>query len=190
MLKHVTIEGMTGLDDEADRTAFAAAIGRWAEAHPGEQHAPEGMRLIALNDTLRRYNTLRPLLAREQEARAGRDRALRTVETCWDALRSPETVAWFAAHHRYVEAVAEARTAIDTWEKAAAAAQTVPFVWEPGSRQAAYERILAGGHPPVEPLTGDPAAIAEALRTNLDQVNADRETRAAKTLALPHVAAL
>lgn len=185
MISPVAIEGITGLDDATDEEAYHAALDRWTAAHPGHDRndlVKEGVRLIALNDTLRRYNTLRRGLREEEVARRERDRALHLVETRWQALSTAN--AWLAAHHAYVVAVDGARDAIDRWERRAADAARISFVWDVDPGRIAYERILAAGHPQVEPLTSDPAAVAEQLRAVLDSSHEARQRLAAETFGV------
>ncbi|MFB7545018.1 MULTISPECIES: hypothetical protein [Streptomyces] len=185
----VTLEGHTGLEED---TAAAGAkhwesLHRWIEAHPGQDSQPEGMRLVALNDTLRRYNTLRPLLAREEVARQARDLALEQVEVLWQALGDPAaTGSWLHGHQAYVRAVEDARISLDMWRDRAADAKTVVFVHDGdgGARKAAYDQILAAGHPPVEPLTLDPTTVTEQLLANLEQAHEYRTRLAAETAGL------
>ncbi|MFF3730977.1 hypothetical protein ACFYXM_11795 [Streptomyces sp. NPDC002476] len=154
----VPLEGFTGLEDtSAARAAYNAGMERWTKANPGQDHKPEALRLIALNDTLRRYNTLRPLLLREKVARQERDHALQQVESLWKDLGNPTAGSRFHTHQAYVRAVDDARTALDMWRTSAADAKKVTFVYDDGTRKAAYEQILALGYPPTEPLIDNPA---------------------------------
>ncbi|WP_435058453.1 hypothetical protein [Streptomyces sp. bgisy060] len=185
----VTLEGHTGLDEDtsAANAAYQASLKRWTTAHPGEDPQPEAMRLIALNDTLRRYNTLRPLLLREEVARQERDRALQQVEHLWETLGDPTaTGSWLHTHQAYVRAVNDARAALEMWRERAADAKKVVFVHDGdgGSRKAAYDQILAAGHPPVEPLTTDPHTTTEQMLANLEQAHEHRTRLAAQTAGL------
>ncbi|MFH8295040.1 hypothetical protein [Streptomyces sp. NPDC018059] len=185
----VTLEGHNGFDEgtSACNAAYRASLDRWIAAHPGQDPQGEAMRLIALNDTLRRYNILRPLLLREEVARTERDRALQQVEDHWTALGDPgATGSWLHTHQAYVRAVEDARIALDMWRKRAADAKKVAFVHEGdgSSRKAAYDQILAAGHPPVEPLTIDPATVAAQLLANLEQAHEYRTRLAAETAGL------
>ncbi|PZT71559.1 hypothetical protein [Streptomyces sp. AC1-42T] len=185
----VTLEGHTGLDEdsEAANAKFWESLKRWAAANPGQDSQPEAMRLVALNDTLRRYNMLRPLLLREEVAREERDRALAQVEVLWRALGDPAaTQSWLHCHQAYVRAVQDARIALDMWRDRATDAKKVPYVHDGdgGARKAAYDQILAAGHPPVEPLTIDPKTVAEQLLTNLEQAHEYRTRLAAETAGL------
>jgi hypothetical protein len=67
------------------------------------------MRLVGVMETTARYADVRDPPAREQVARAERDRLLHQVELRWEALST--AAAWLAAHHAYVVAVDEARIA-------------------------------------------------------------------------------
>jgi hypothetical protein len=183
----VVIEGIDGLDQDQGGRWHLDSIHRWVAEHPDEDASTEGFRLLALFDTLRRYNTLRPLLQTEQSARADRDRALHLVETRWEALST--AAAWPAAHHSYVVAVDGAHTAIDAWEKEATAAKKVEFVVHGEERAAAYEQILGAGHPSVEPLAIDPAAVAQELHEDLDRRHERRKQLAAQTLGVAQPAA-
>ncbi|MGX5185768.1 hypothetical protein ACWKT5_23825 [Streptomyces avermitilis] len=181
----VIVDGFNGLDEgtPAGDAAWTAALSRWRTAHPGEDDSGEILRLVALTDVLGRYNRLRPRLAEEQQARAARDQALVEVETCWQALHSAQ--AWLAAHHTYVVAVDAAKTAIGEWRERALAATEIPFIWDAPSRKAAYDRLIADGHPEVEPLdAGNPAAEADRLSAELEQAEAHRAGLVAKTVAI------
>jgi hypothetical protein len=185
----VTLEGHHGLDEDsaAASAKYWESLNRWVAANPGQDSQPEAMRLIALNDTLRRYNTLRPLLAREEVARQERDRALQQVEDLWEALGDPAaTASWLHVHQAYVRAVEDARIALDMWRDRAADAKTVVYVHDGdgGSRKVAYDQILAAGHPPVEPLTIDPHTVTEQLLANLEQAHEYRTRLAAETAGL------
>ncbi|WP_098895678.1 hypothetical protein [Streptomyces sp. t99] len=185
----VTLEGHTGLDEDsaAASAKYWESLNRWIAANPGQDSQPEAMRLIALNDTLRRYNTLRPLLAREEVARQARDLALEQVEVLWQALGDPAaTGSWLHGHQAYVRAVEDARIALDMWRDRAADAKTVVYVHDGdgGSRKVAYDQILAAGHPPVEPLTLDPETVTAQLLGNLEQAHEYRTRLAAETAGL------
>ncbi|MDJ0465055.1 hypothetical protein [Streptomyces sp. H27-C3] len=185
----VVLEGHTGLDEDTSvgNDAFQTSMNRWLDANPGQDAKQEVMRLIALNDTLRRYNTLRPLLLEEEVARQERDRALRQVEDLWRALGDPAaTGSWLHAHQAYVRAVDDARIALDMWRERAATTKTVVFVHDGdgGPRKVAYDQILAAGHPPAEPLTIDPATVTEQLLANLEQAHEYRTRLAAQTAGL------
>ncbi|TQE33156.1 hypothetical protein [Streptomyces ipomoeae] len=187
----VELDGFTGLDEDTPEyiAAFNAALKRWSTANPGKDPHEEGMRLVGLSDVLRRYNTLRQRLFVEKQARAASEAALQLVETRWQELSTAE--AWLAAHHAYVVAVDGARTAIDNWRRHAAVATKVTFVTD-GTvhREAAYTRILAAGHPPVEPLPMgfNPDQVAEELLQELEQTHERRLDLAATTLELAHLA--
>ncbi|MFI0742364.1 hypothetical protein ACH4PU_30460 [Streptomyces sp. NPDC021100] len=179
----VTLEGFTGLNlDGNEPRQFMDAVHRFIDEHPDASPGVEHSRLLALMDTLRDYNTLRPRLMEEQVAREERDRALHLVETRWEALSNAAN--WLAAHHAYVVAVDDAGIAIDMWKDRAADAVKVPFNQDTETRRAAYEQILTSGHPPVEPLTISPDDVAEQLHTALDQAHARRRRIAAETLGL------
>ncbi|MFJ2278898.1 hypothetical protein ACIOEZ_32645 [Streptomyces sp. NPDC087866] len=185
----VTLEGHTGIEEDtaAAGAKYWESLNRWIEAHPGQDSKPEGKRLVALNDTLRRYNTLRPLLAREEVARQARDLALEQVEVLWQALGDPAaTGSWLHGHQAYVRAVEDARIALDMWRDRAADAKTVVYVHDGdgGARKVAYDQILAAGHPPVEPLTLDPTTVTEQLLANLEQAHEYRTRLAAETAGL------
>ncbi|MEU3704765.1 hypothetical protein AB0E82_21055 [Streptomyces anulatus] len=185
----VTLEGHTGLDEDsaAANAKFWESLNRWAAANPGQDTQPEAMRLVALNDTLRRYNTLRPLLLWEEVAREERDRALEQVEVLWRALGDPAaTGSWLHGHQAYVRAVEDARIALDMWRDRAADAKKVVYVHDGdgGARKVAYDQILAAGHPPAEPLTIDPQTVTEQLLGNLEQAHEYRTRLAAQTAGL------
>ncbi|MFJ2407001.1 hypothetical protein ACIOUE_37535 [Streptomyces xanthochromogenes] len=130
-----------------------------------------------------RYNGLRERLAAEECVRRDRDRALHLVETRWEALSNAAN--WLAAHHAYVVAVDEARTAIAAWTReAAAAVQWAGFEGDldTDTLRVYRERILAAGHPPLAPLDLDVEAEAEKLRDKLGQAHEHRQQLAAETL--------
>ncbi|MFJ2628997.1 hypothetical protein ACIO6T_37985 [Streptomyces sp. NPDC087532] len=185
LITPVVVEGFNGLDEgtPAGDAAWTAALARWRTAHPGEDDRGEILRLAALTDVLRRYNRLRPRLAAEQKARAARDEALAAVETCWQALRSAQ--AWLAAHHNYVVAVDAAKTAIRVWQEQALSATEIPFLWDDPSRKAAYDQLIADGHPEVEPLGGgNPVSEAEQLVAEWKQTEDHRAHLVERTVAI------
>lgn len=194
-LSPLDIEGFTGTGEAMD-AEWDAAMLRWRAAHPDaaphreEAHA-EGMRLVALMDTVLRYADVRDLVAHEQFARAERDRLLRQVELRWEALST--ATAWLAAHHAYVLAVDEARIAIDMWHERAEAARRRPFFCSSPRDEAAYRQIQQAGHPTLEPELADldqkPAQTAERLRADLDQAHEYRCRLAAETHGLVQVTA-
>lgn len=189
-LSPLDIEGFTGVGERMD-AEYDAALRRWVDLRPGinprgpQAHA-EGMRLVALMDTVARYADVRDLLAHEQVARAERDRLLHQVELRWEALST--AAAWLAAHHAYVLAVDEARIAIDMWRERAEAALRRPWFCSSPRDEAAYEEIKEAGHPALEQPLADldrkPAQTAEQLRANLDQAHARRMELASETLRL------
>ncbi|GHJ19137.1 hypothetical protein [Streptomyces albus] len=187
-LAPLDIEGFTGRYETAD-DEYTAALRRWKADHPeadGDQAHAEGMRLVALMDTAARYADVRDRLAREQHARAERDRALHKVEVQWEALST--ATAWLAAHHAYVVAVDDARTAIDVWRESAESALQRPWFCSSPRDEAAYRQIVAAGHPALEEalteLDQTPAQTAESLRADLDQADEHRRRLAAQTLSL------
>ncbi|MFE7415045.1 hypothetical protein [Streptomyces laurentii] len=182
------IEGFTGVGERMD-AEYDAALRRWADVRPGinprgpQAHA-EGMRLVALMDTVARYADVRDRLVHEQVARAERDRLLHRVETCWEALST--AAAWHAAHHAYVLAVDEARIAVDMWRERAETARQRPWYCDHPRSEAAYAQVLAAGHPALEDALADldpaPAETAERLLADLDQAHTYRTRLAAQTL--------
>ncbi|MFF8264327.1 hypothetical protein [Streptomyces virginiae] len=188
-LSPLDIEGFTGVADRLE-AEFDAALHRWRDEHPDadlEAARTEGMRLVGIMDTTYRYADVHDLLAREQIARAERDRLLHQVNLRWEALSTSAT--WLAAHHAYVVAVDEARIAIDMWREHAEAALTRPFFCSSPRDEAAYQQIQEAGYPALEQPLADldqtPAQTAEQLRANLDQAHEHRITLAAETLRLP-----
>jgi len=182
----LNIEGFTGVGERMD-AEFDAALRRWAAEHPAatqEEGQAEGMRLVALLDTVARYADVRDLLAHEQVARVERDRLLHQVELRWESLSTAAT--WLAAHHAYVLAVDEARIAIDMWRERAEAALRRPWFCSSPRDEAAYRQIQEAGHPALEQALADldqaPAQTAEQLRANLDQAHQRRMELAAETL--------
>ncbi|MFG2978752.1 hypothetical protein ACGFYY_37920 [Streptomyces sp. NPDC048331] len=187
-LSPLDIEGFTGVGERLD-DEFDAALRRWAAEHPTATHEEgktEGMRLVALMDTTFRYADVRDRLAREQVARAERDRLLHQVELRWEALST--AAAWLAAHHAYVVAVDEARIAIDMWTERAESARKRPFFCSSPRDEAAYQQIQEAGHPALEDamadLDQDPGVTTYALRAHLDQAHEHRLRLAAQTLEL------
>ncbi|WP_317992448.1 hypothetical protein [Streptomyces sp. JV180] len=187
-LAPLDIEGFTGTPDTMDAEC-RRAMHRWAEQHPDlapdgpESHA-EGMRLVALMDTVARYADVRDRLAHEQVARTERDRLLHQVEVRWEALST--ATAWLAAHHAYVLAVDDARIAIDMWHERAETARQRPWYCSSPRDEAAYQQIQAAGHPALEGALADldpaPALTADRLRADLDQAHTRRTELAAPTL--------
>ncbi|MFE9539765.1 hypothetical protein [Streptomyces sp. NPDC006691] len=141
------IEGFTGVGETLD-VEYDTALRRWAAQHPaldprGPEGHTEGMRLVAMMDTVARYSDVRDRVAQEQVARAELDRLLHQIELRWEALST--TAAWLAAHHAYVLAVDEARIAIDMWSERAEAALRRPFFCHsPGTRPPAARPTRPG----------------------------------------------
>ncbi|WP_424217735.1 hypothetical protein ACN20G_36870 (plasmid) [Streptomyces sp. BI20] len=180
------IDGITGNYETAD-AEFKAAMTRWRAAHPdatGADVHDEGMRLVALTETVARYVEVRYLLAEEETAREARDDLLDAVETRWDALTTAN--AWHAAHHAYVCAVDEARIAIDMWRERAAHALRRPFFTDSWLSDRAYIQIQAAGHQPLRPamdaLDPEPQQTAETMTAVLDQAHTYRLRLTAPTL--------
>ncbi|MBT2469360.1 hypothetical protein J7E97_16115 [Streptomyces sp. ISL-66] len=187
-LSPLDIEGFTGIGEQLDAQLDAALL-RWRAEHPDaglEEAKTEGMRLVGLMDTTYRYADVRDRLAREQVARAERDRLLHQVELRWEALSS--AAAWLAAHHAYVLSVDEARIAIDMWNERAESARKRPFFCSSPRDEAAYRQIQEAGHPALEEAMADldqePGVTAYALRANLDQAHERRMELASQTLRL------
>ncbi|MEU5838608.1 hypothetical protein ABZ820_33750 [Streptomyces diacarni] len=189
------IEGFTGVGERMD-AEYDAALRRWAAQHPeldprGPEGHAEGMRLVALSETVARYAGVRDLLAHEQVARAERDRLLHQVELRWEALSTAAT--WLAAHHAYVLAVDEARIAIDMWRERAEAARRRPWFCFSPRDEAAYRQVQEAGHPALEQALADldstPAQTAERLGADLDQAHERRTELAAQTLPFAQSAA-
>ncbi|KAB7833576.1 hypothetical protein FRZ00_33530 [Streptomyces mobaraensis] len=182
----ISLEGLTG-SAHGDGDVLREAVHRFRAEHPDDNKAgvQEMGRLMAIHETVGWYNTIRPKLQEEQAARAERDRTLHLVEIRWEALADPNSRGSFLhGHQAYVRAVHDARAAIDAWKEKAIPATEVPFAWDRSERNTAYEQIVAAGHPPVEALTIDPAAVAEQLRETLDQAHARRKEIVAETLGL------
>ncbi|MEV7123762.1 hypothetical protein [Kitasatospora griseola] len=183
----VTLDGFTGNDPVADAALFEQRLRARLDEDPARSAGEEGSRLLELLDTVRLYNKLRPLQIAEQIARRERDRALHQVEARWEALMSTPA-GWLAAHHAYVVALKNARTAITAWSQRAqiaveaqAAAQAAQLDL---TTQRAYQEILAAGHPPLRLAPGDPAADAEYLLDRVQRTAADRKELIAETTAL------
>ncbi|MFI1831329.1 hypothetical protein ACH41E_33520 [Streptomyces sp. NPDC020412] len=185
MATPVVIDGIDGKSFEGVQDV----IERYADEHPEDPTAINTAIGWAqpIFTAVGRYNGLHTLLATEERARLDRDRALHLVETRWEALST--AAHWLAAHHAYVVAVDEARTAIAAWaEQAAPATQWAGFEGDLDTDMLRVyrERILAAGHPPLAPLTLDIEAEVNRLRDNLDQAHARREQLAAQTLTHAH----
>lgn len=187
-LSPLDIEGFTGTGETMDAEC-GAALRRWRAAHPdadpdGEEARTEGMRLVALMDTVARYADVRDRLAHEQIARAERDRLLHQVELKWEALST--ATAWLAAHHAYVLAVDEARIAIDMWRERAETARARQFYCSSPRDEAAYRQIREAGHPALDQAHADldhaPTQTADRLLADLDQAHKHRTALAAPTL--------
>ncbi|GAA2686815.1 hypothetical protein [Streptomyces lunalinharesii] len=182
MTTPVVINGLTGLDLESDGRIILDATRRYAAEHPGGRGIVEFEgKSIYLQAVLRVYNTLRPLLVAEERARADRDRALHLVEAGWEGLTSAAN--WLGAHHAYVVAVDEARTAISAWATAAADAADAEWFRDDAQLAVYEERILAAGHPPLRRLPSPNSERDELLR-RLDETHAHRRTLTAQTLGL------
>lgn len=171
--------------DGIDGTSFSnvqEAVDRFVEQYPGADEAAvksEIARTFPIFQAVYRYNRLRDLLVLEDAARRDRDRALHLVEVRWEALGT--AAHWLAAHHAYVVAVDDARTAIRAWAQTAEDANAPG--WFSGDEIAVYEeRILAANHPPLERPTPDPAAVADEMLATLDRTHAHRLDLAAATL--------
>ncbi|MFE9121313.1 hypothetical protein [Streptomyces sp. NPDC007172] len=182
------IEGFTGVGETMD-AEYDTALRRWAAQHPeldprGPEGHAEGMRLVAMMDTVARYADVRDRLAHEQVGRSERDRLLHQVELRWEALST--AAAWLAAHHAYVLAVDEARIGIDMWRERAETAQGRMWFCSSPRDEAAYQQIQQAGQPALEQELADldpaPAQTAEQLRANLDQAHERRLSLAAETL--------
>ncbi|MFF4647476.1 hypothetical protein [Streptomyces sp. NPDC001389] len=186
----VELDGLTGLGTDPDGTEhWHRHMRHWTAANPGaseDEYQREGLRLLALNDVLRRYNTLRYRLVEEQVARDERDKALQLVEDLWQRLGDPQATGnWLHTHQAYVRALDDVQITIDMWKERALAAQKIAFVTDGvGYRDEAYRRILAAGHPPVEPLTTDPATTADQLLADHHQAVEYRGRLLAQTLDL------
>ncbi len=187
-LSPLDIEGFTGVGGRMD-AEYDAALLRWRAKNPTAEYEEvkvEGMRLVALMDTVARYADVRDRLAHEQVARAERDRLLHQVELRWEALSTAS--AWLAAHHAYVLAVDEARLAIDMWRERAESAQGRMWFCSSPRDEAAYRQIQEAGYPALEQALADldptPAQTAEQLRANLDQAHERRVGLAAETRTL------
>lgn len=181
----ITIDGLTGMNFEADEPAIAAAVRAYTDAHGAEGIWEYESNLVRLSYALGAYNLIAAAQAAEQAARRDRDRALHLVEVRWEALST--ATAWHAAHHAYVVAVDAARTAITVWSDAARAAANAGWFPAEMSEQLYRERILTAGHPPVERYDLDADAVdAEAarLRDALDQAHEHRARLAGQTLTV------
>lgn len=178
----IALDGMTGTDfDEVTQ-----AVHRWMDQHPD---ATEEERKAAIGRTrpvfmaVLRYNTLREDLSNEAAARRERDRALHLVEKRWEELST--AAHWLAAHHAYIVAVDEARTALERWSDAALSAADNGKWTDLDAAEVYRTRILAAGHPEADaPNSEAVGREAEELRTTLEQTHERRKELAAETLRL------
>ncbi|WP_327359885.1 hypothetical protein [Streptomyces sp. NBC_01304] len=187
-IRPVELDGITGLEDDAAGTRhYHASMARWQDANPDADDAAyreEALRLIGLNDVLRRYNTLRYRLVEEEVARALRDEALQLVETLWQLLGDRNaTGSWLHTHQAYMRALDDVRITVDMWRERAVEAAKVVFIADGTPyREEAHRRILDAGHPDIQPRTGDPATETEQLLANHEQAAEHRDRLLAKTL--------
>ncbi|MEU4924630.1 hypothetical protein AB0G29_35415 [Streptomyces parvus] len=186
----VELEGLTGLpgqEIETDAERWKWHMAAWHTAHPDateDAQREEGLRLIALNDVLRRYNTLRYRLVVEEVAREARDEALQLVETLWQRLGDPEATGnWLHTHQAYVRALDDVRITVGMWQERAEAAKAIVFITDgTGYRDQAFRQILAAGHPRIEVYAGNPSTEAEQLLMNHHQAAEHRGRLLAQTL--------
>ncbi|MGW5121898.1 hypothetical protein ACWEQ8_41750 [Streptomyces noursei] len=182
MTTPIVIDGLNGLDGEADGRSTLNAMRRYAADNPTGRGITEFEGdLVRLRSALCVYNTLRPLLAAEERTRLDRDRALHLVEIRWEALTTAAN--WLAAHHAYVVAVDDARTAISTWCGAATAAAQADWFHNDRELQAYEERILSAGHPPLRRV-GFADNERNQLLDRLKGTHTRRKALAAETLGL------
>lgn len=159
-IRPVELDGITGLEDDAAGTRhYHASMARWQDANPDADDAAyreEALRLIGLNDVLRRYNTLRYRLVEEEVARALRDEALQLVETLWQLLGDRNaTGSWLHTHQAYMRALDDVRITVDMWRERAVEAAKVVFIADgtPTGRR----RIAASSTPATRTSSRGPA---------------------------------
>ncbi|MFF9870058.1 hypothetical protein ACF1G0_32530 [Streptomyces sp. NPDC013953] len=185
----VTVEGFNGVDDAQPGGPLYDAV---VAKHEGREAAPDSQkfgRMLAPSMALGQYNELRARLAEEEEARAGRDRALHLADVRWEALADPNSKGtWLHGHQAYVRAVDDAHRAIDEWKTTAETLMSLASLrrGEDADRLVdAYEQfILPAGHPPADKPDIDAGAEAAELHEALDTEHARRQRLAAETFSL------
>jgi hypothetical protein len=191
-MQTITVGPYTGAETTEQRNATlnaimakyqqAAADGALSTADAAAAWAEESRTDLRRYEAARYHNTLLPYARREADAREAAHRALHRVETAWAALRTAR--AWMAAHHCYVETVADAGTAIDTWITAAQETQAqhdnfVARTFGDLAREGGYEQHVA--EPDRITVGADTATLA---RVELEETAARRRAIAAETLRL------
>ena len=182
----ITIGGFAGTQDEDPARRTIAQVAReWADrGQDPRDHFDEIMQQLRQDAGMwlaaRFHNGLLPRAEAEARAREAADRALRRVELAWEALRT--ATAWPAAHHRYIEAVHEAREAIGAWQLIAEEIQQLlasagQFEQFGSDARQAYREYVTE----AERLRLDPDAAKLAL-VELEETHTRRRAIAAETL--------
>lgn len=181
MFQTIAVDGLTGTDAETTNDAFRTAYERHAGAGPdiAEGFAQWAVRYTQAHNVARVHNALVPLANAAAEARQEAQRALRVVETRWDALRTARH--WLAAHHAYVEAVHVARRRTAAWENAARAAlnQARELVGDRGTEN--FDSVYNNLVPEGDRITIDSDDATLAL-TELEETHRQRRAITAETL--------
>lgn len=187
MYHPITIDGTTGTEpqdehttraflEELDRTVRAAGFDREAdeEAYLRAQYVLLQQHWVA-HAAARWHNTALEWADALAQARADAQRALHLVETRWHALRTAR--AWQAAHHAWIEAVHQARKALDSWQAALDEARPhIPPALDAAARKVYVEKVPADQRIDID---FDAAAIA---RTELEETTRERKAITQETL--------
>jgi hypothetical protein len=184
MYHTITINGLTGSDTETTNEAIAAAY-RQHTTQPAGSDVTRCSRWAAgyvkAWDAAKAHNRMVPAANAVAEARQDAQRALRVVETRWEALRTAR--AWEAAHHAYVEAVHDARRRISTWQHATD--EAARQVRELTTNLSELDRVYATHVPADDRIDLDWDAPKLAL-TELEETHRQRRAIAAETLSALH----
>ncbi|MGK4909681.1 hypothetical protein [Streptomyces albus] len=185
----IAVDGLNGATDDQPGGRLYEAVIAQREGRADAPAKEEFGRMLLLSLAVSQYNELRAALAKEEEARAERDRALHLVEVRWEALGDPAGKgSWLHGHHAYVVAVDSAHRAIDAWKAVAKNVEGKGSLRRGSDTDRlvdAYERhILAAGHPPVNKPDIDAEAEAARLHEELNQADEHRRRLAARTLGL------
>jgi hypothetical protein len=124
MFATVTLEGLDGTDADTADLSITQMHRDFAAAHPeltGEALTRASMgamfRFSALHALTRWHNQYAAALNAQAAARTARDNALHQEEVRWESLSVARS--WAAAHHAWLQAAHNARTAIIDWAEAA-----------------------------------------------------------------------
>jgi hypothetical protein len=185
-MRTITIGGFTGTDTEERAVFDLDAVERDWIASGGSFTTEEDLHAArrAWEQRMfqfwaaRYHNAPLAAAAVEAEARSDAQRALHRVELAWEALRTAP--AWLAAFHAYVEAVHEARPAIQAWQDAADhTADEINRHGLPPDAQLVYQAEV----PADQRVTADTDAPRLAL-ARLDETHTRRREIAAETLSV------